>query len=351
MIKYSKIVVSKFGDVSTLHYEDANMSRPSKGSARIKVHAIGIGYTDIMARRGEYIWQRSTPFTPGYEFSGEVIDFNCHNQAQPEWLRPGKKVVVCLPKMGAYTELASVPIDLLAPLPDDFDLNIAAAMALNYLTALSMLEHHAKTRRGDTVLIQGAAGGVGEALCQLGKYMGLKMYGTASAHDFDKLELYGVIPIDYKNEDFEEVITKRELTGIQAVFDHLGGKNFRKGYRILAPGGAIVSYAFVGKPGHVLRDTILGAAQTMLFGLTPNKRTALCAIPKEIQANHHWCRESLIRLVGLAVQDKIRPSVGATWPLDKVTEAQTALEIHQVKGKIVLHTKWLADRSSTKLPL
>ena len=79
-----------------------------------------------------------------------------------------------MPHMGAYAEYVSVPIDLLVPLPDNFDLNLAASMALNYLTAMSMLERHAHSKSGDKVLIQGAAGGVGEALCQLSKHMGLR---------------------------------------------------------------------------------------------------------------------------------------------------------------------------------
>lgn len=108
---------------------------------------------------------------------------------------------------------------------------------------------------------------------------GAKMYGTASACDFNKLTQYGVKPIDYRSQDFENVIKLSEPHGLQAVFDHIGGKNLCKGYRVLAPGGSLVSYAFIGRPGHVLVGTIRGAMQNILLGLLPGKHTARCAVP------------------------------------------------------------------------
>jgi NADPH:quinone reductase-like Zn-dependent oxidoreductase len=178
-ISCQKIVVERFGWTGVLRSVDVTVSAPLPGQARLKVLAIGVGFTDLMARAGEYLLQRKVPFTPGYELVGEVVDYRGDGSGQdPDWLTPGRRVAVALPKMGAYTEYITLPDWLLVPLPDGLDPIIAAAVPLDYLTAMSLLEVHGRVSRGDTVLIQGAGGGVGQALCQLGRQHGLRMYGT-----------------------------------------------------------------------------------------------------------------------------------------------------------------------------
>ncbi|NUS87716.1 MAG: zinc-binding dehydrogenase [Streptomyces sp.] len=326
-----RIVVERFGGVEELREVETTVAAPPPGHTRVKVLAAGVGFTDLMARAGEYLLQRKVPFSPGYELVGEVVD------THGEGLAPGTLVAAALPRMGAYTEYAVLPDWLLVPLPDGLDPHLAAAVPLDYLTALSVLETHARVARGGTVLIQGAGGGVGQALSQLGRRSGLRMYGTASAPgSAERLARYGVEHIDYRRQDFETVIREREPHGIQAVFDHIGGANLAKSHRILAPGGVLVSYAFVGRPGHMIGDTIRGAARVKLMNMRPGRRTALCMLPKELNANRDWYRAGLARLLALAHTGGIEPTIAAHHPLAKAADVHAALERREITGKIVL---------------
>jgi NADPH:quinone reductase-like Zn-dependent oxidoreductase len=330
-IRCRRIVVEQFGGVEELREVETTVAAPPPGHTRVKVLAAGVGFTDLMARSGEYILQRRVPFCPGYELVGEVVDNSGEGPA------PGTLVAAVLPRMGAYAEYVVLPDWLLVPLPEGLDPQPAAAVPLDYLTALSLLETHGRVARGDTVLIQGAGGGVGQALAQLGRRSGLRMYGTASAPGSgERLARYGVEFIDYRRQDFETVVREREPHGIQAVFDHIGGANLVKGYRVLAPGGVLVSYAFMGRPGHVIGDTVRGAARVTLMNLRPGRRTALCTVPKQLKANHDWYRAGLTRLLALAGSGGIEPGVTAVYPLAKAADVHAALERREITGKVVL---------------
>jgi NADPH:quinone reductase-like Zn-dependent oxidoreductase len=327
-----QIVVERFGGVEVLQSMERTVSAPPPGHARVRILAIGVGFTDLMARRGDYLLQRKLPFTPGYELVGEVVDH--------EELEPGTLVAAALPKMGAYADYVVLPSWLLVPLPDGLDPAIAATVPLDYLTALSILETHAQVTAGDTVLIHGASGGVGQALSQLGKQKGLRMYGTASAPGSEeRLARHGVSFIDYRQQDFASVVAGREPEGISAVFDHIGGANIRKGYQLLARGGVFVSYAFAGRPGHMVADTVRGALRVNLLNLVPGRRTAVCMLPKEIKSNHDWYRRSLRRLLEQVHAGELEVTPGATFPLTKAADVHRALERHEINGKVVLTTR------------
>ena len=339
-IRCQKIVVRRFGGTEVLEVAEVTLPAPPPGHARRKVLAIGVGFTDLMARAGDYILQRTVPFTPGYELVGEVVDYLSDGSGRdPEWVTPGTRVAVTLPKMGAYSDYVVLPSWLLVPVPDGLDSKVAATIPLDYLTAVSVLERHGRVATGDTVLIHGAGGGVGRALSQLGRLHGLRMYGTASAAGSEeRLARNGVRFINYRRQDFEEAVREQEPDGIQAVFDHIGGANLRKGYRLLAPGGVLVSYAFAGRPGHMVADTVRGAAWVKLKGLLPGKRTALCMVPNDLKSDHGWYRQSLRRLLDMALAGDIQAEVGAVFPLSRAAEAHGALERREITGKVVLTT-------------
>ncbi|GAA1718232.1 quinone oxidoreductase family protein [Fodinicola feengrottensis] len=333
-IHFRKVVVDRFGGPEVLRTVETTLAAPPPGHVRLKVLAIGVGFTDLMARSGEYLLQRKVPFSPGYELVGEVVDTGSNVD-----LAPGVRVAVSLPEMGAYAEYVTLPAWLAVPVPTGLDTVVAATIPLDYLTALSVLETHARVGAGDPVLIQGAGGGVGQALSQLGKLKGLRMYGTASAEgSAQRLARTGVRFIDYRRDDFVARMREFEPGGVQAVFDHIGGGNLRKGYRLLKPGGVLVSYAFAGRPGHMVGDTVRGGARVQLMGLLPGKRTGLCMLPKQARSHSDWYRESLGRLLTLADKGDLRPTVGATFGLAEAAKAHRALEDRAVTGKVVLVT-------------
>ncbi|MFC9742353.1 zinc-binding dehydrogenase [Streptomyces noursei] len=205
--------------------------------------------------------QRRTPFTPGYELAGEVVDFTTADTPAPSWLRPGARVAAALTRMGGYAEYVTLPLWQLVPLPDGLDPHVAAA-----------------------------------------------------------------VPLDQND---------REPGGVQAVFDHIGGPALRKGYRVLAPGGVLVSYAASGRPGRIVGDTLRAAARVTLLNLRPGRRTALALVPREIRADHARYRAALTELLALAHAGTTAPQI-TTAPL---TEAvHTDLERRALTGKAVLTT-------------
>ncbi|GAB3976635.1 medium chain dehydrogenase/reductase family protein [Actinoallomurus acanthiterrae] len=336
-IRHKKIIVERFGGPERLRLADAVTPPAQEGHARVKVSAAGVGYTDVMARRGEYLLQRRRPFTPGYELVGEIVDYRIEpGRPVPSWLAPGARVAACLPRMGAYTEYRTLPISALVPVPAELDVRIAAAITLDWLTAVSLLERHARVNPKDVVLIHGATGGVGDALCQLGARQGLTMYGTASQRSITRLERYDLLPVDYRSDRLEPTIRRRHPDGVHAVFDHIGGSSMHTNHRLLAPGGVLVSYAFAGRPGRVLADTVRGALHNRVLALAPGRRTAICSLPKEINSDPYWYRDSLSRLFDLARRREIQPEVGAVFPLSEAASAHVALERREISGKILL---------------
>ncbi|MFF4345772.1 zinc-binding dehydrogenase [Streptomyces sp. NPDC001530] len=335
-IAYRKIVVERFGGTETMRPVEATLPEPPPGCARLRVLASGVGFTDLMARSGDYLLQRKVPFTPGYELVGEIVDF-APDGPRPDWLVEGARVAVSLTKMAGYTEYICLPLWQLVPLPDGLDPILAATIPLDHLTALSVLETHGRVEAGDTVLIQGASGGVGQALSRLGALRGLRMYGTASAPSAKELlAQHGVTFIDYRRQDFEAVLHEREPGGVQAVFDHIGGAGLRKAYRVLAPGGVLVSYAFSGRPGHMVADTVRGAARVKLMNLRPGRRTGLSMVPAEIKGDHAWYQEGLRRALDMAARGEIAPRIGSVQPLMKAADVHAALERREISGKAVL---------------
>lgn len=336
-IRHQKIVVESFGGPERLRLVEATTAPPRPGFARVRVLAAGVGATDAMARRGEYLLQRRRPFTPGYELIGQIVDHAAPpGQPTPDWLVPGARVAACLPKMGGYTEYRTLPISALVPVPDGLDTVVAAAIPLDYLTAERMITRHARVEPGDAVLIHGATGGVGDALCQLGVRRRLVLHGTASPRGIHLLVDYPITPIDYRSTDLSRTLAALLPGGVHAVFDHLGGASIREGYRLLAPGGTLVSYAFTGRPGHTLGDTVRGAVHNHLLGLRPGRRTALCSTPREIQTDRAWYRAALHELLELAHHNKIRPRLGPAYPLADAMRAHQELDRRTTPGKIVL---------------
>ena len=127
-------------------------------------------------------------------------------------------------------------------MPSGLDAAEAVSLVLNYITAYQMLHRSAKVKRGQRVLIHGAAGGVGSALLQLGRLAGLEMYGTCSSRGAPAVSDLGGIPIDYRQPDFVEEIHRLTGEGVDVVFDGIGGSNIWRSRKALRPGGKVVAY-------------------------------------------------------------------------------------------------------------
>jgi NADPH:quinone reductase-like Zn-dependent oxidoreductase len=245
--------------------------------------------------------------------------------------------VADLTVIGAYAEYICLPASQLTYVPEGLDPAEAVSLVLSYVTAYQMLQRVAKVTRGQRILIHGAGGAVGTALLQLGKLLDLEMYGTASKSKHELVKQLGATPIDYKGEDFVEVIRRLTNDGVDVVFDSIGGDNFKRSFSVLQRGGKLVAFGFyntsLGKSGSIPLDFM----SLQLWNLWPNGRSAtLYSIGAMRHKHPDWFLEDLTTLFGLLAEDKIKPIIAAKMPLTEARRAHELIENAQVQGKIVL---------------
>jgi len=220
---------------------------------------------------------------------------------------------------------------------------------LNYVTAYQMLHRSAKVRRGQRVLIHGAAGGVGSALLQLGRLAGLEMYGTCSSGQAPAVSDLGGIPIDYQHQDFVTEIHRLTGEGVDAVFESIGGTHIWRSRGALLRGGTVVAYGLTGS----LRGGRLASGRSggrhrfraiLIFGVyivaglvLPGRRRV---IPYSIQTLKRLrpalFQQDLLALLDLLQQKKIKPLIAQRFPLAEARHAHELLGTGGLKGKIVL---------------
>ncbi len=205
-MKNHRVVVSRHGGPEVLQVVEEDLPEPGDGEVRLKVLTAGVSGYDLMHRRsGRLPGTPKVPFTLGLDVVGHVDEIGRGSQAVElgAGLLPGPL------EGGGYTEFVCIPADELVPVPDGVDSAEAVCVVSDYLTADLMLHQAAEVRSGESILVQGAAGGVGTALLELGSLSDLEMYGTASEHNHELVSALGATPIDYQTEDFVKRI--REL--------------------------------------------------------------------------------------------------------------------------------------------
>jgi NADPH2:quinone reductase len=225
----------------------------------------------------------------------------------------------------------------------------AVSLVLNYITAYQMLHRSAEVKPGQRVLIHGAAGGVGTALLQLGRFAGLEMYGTCSSGSALAVCDLGGIPIDYRHQDFVKEIRRLTSEGVDVVFDPIGGTHLWHSRRALRPGGRVVGYGLrsalrgeglaSGRPGR--RQRFRGTA---IFGLyiaggwllPGRKRVVPYSIQTLKRLKPALFRQDLIALFELLQQQKIKPLIAQRFLLAEARHAHELLGKGGVTGKIVL---------------
>ena len=337
-MKYKHIVIPRFGGPENLELVvDDKLPEPRANEVRVKVLAAGVSFADILMRKGVHpeSWNLGrTPFTPGWDVVGVVDKLG---DKVSTW-QTGQ-MVAALPIVGGYAEYIFLSPNELVLVPLGLDHAESVSLVLNYTTSYQMLYRCAHIKPGEIILINGgAAGGVGTALLQLGKLANLKkMYGTASYEKHDIVSDLGGIPIDYKSVDIVREIIKvtshedEAESGVDAVFDGIGGKSLKSSYEILHNGGRLVAYG--GTPTTDLEDWLM----MFTLNLVPDKREfMLYSIQTLKRLKPVWFHEDLILLLNLLKQGKIKPIIAARMPLSQAAQAHELLAGGSVTGKIVL---------------
>jgi NADPH:quinone reductase-like Zn-dependent oxidoreductase len=326
-MKYKRVMVTKRGGPEVLQVVESDLRVPSAGEARIKILAAPVCLPDVEARYGRTPFAVKIPFVPGYAIIGVVdaIGEGVTNAVVGDR-------VAALTTYGGYAEYIFLGEEQLIPVPTTLDPADAAPLILNYIVAYQTLHRSAKVKAGDKVLIIGASGGIGTAFLQLGKLANLTIYGIASKSKHHILTEYGATPIDYRTQDFVEVIRKAEPDGLEAVFDGIGGDYIKRGFSLLRRGGTYVGYANPLGFSRMLR--FLG--QVILFNLSPNERSAKYFGTGSFRLNRRPFLEDWATLFKLLEEGKIKPVIMKKFPILEAAQANGLLESGQVIGNIVL---------------
>jgi len=336
-----QIWIEKFGPPEVLTLKSAPDPEPKPGEVRIRVEASGVNFAEIVGRTGLYPDLPPLPVVPGYEVSGRIDAVG----AEVDKSLIGRDVLA-LTRFGGYADVVCVSAQQIFTRPPGMTSLEAAALPVNYLTAWQLIVVMGGLKRGETVLVHSAGGGVGIAATQIAKHIGATVIGTASGAKHDELRALGVDHlIDYRTEDFER--RAREITqgrGVELILDAVGGVSFKKGYRLLAPTGRLgmfgISSAVTGKERRLL-DLFLLLARTPWFQFNPmaliNANKGVFGVNLghlwgEIDRIHGW-GESLLELWA---QGAIKPKIAQCFSFDQAAEAHRFIQDRKNIGKVLL---------------
>ena len=174
-MRHTRIIITHYGGPDELQVVEEECPEPKDGEVRVRVLAAGVAYPDLLMREGLHPEKPPLPFTPGWDLIGVVNRLG----KGVSGIEPGQ-IIAALPISGAYAEFVCLPQRELVPVPSGLDAVEAVSLVLNYITAYQMMHRSVQVRPGQRVLIHGAAGGVGSAPLQLGRFAGLEMYSTCS---------------------------------------------------------------------------------------------------------------------------------------------------------------------------
>jgi NADPH2:quinone reductase len=314
------LVISKFAGPEVLEVRQVADPIPTSGQELVDGEAGGINFADIMSAQGGYPGTPKPPLVAGREFCGIRRSDGQRVMGYAQW--------------GAFAEHIAATPALLWPVPQEWSAEEGAAFPVNYFTAyfaywkagLLQKSSDAITPR---VLIHAVAGGVGTAAVQIGKLLGVQMYGTSSSEEkLTRVKALGLQHgINYKQRDYEEAI--KELThgeGVDVVFEMLGGEHATKSVRCLRDFGRVIVYgAATGQPGQ-LDPRVLYAKGASVHGLWLTYLSA-----KRDLMNQAWQQ-----LSDWMAQGHLRPVVGHVFPLEQASDAYRLLLERKNFGKVVL---------------
>src|ERR1700751_1997549 len=337
----ARVIISAYGGPEVLKLIEEDPPEPSPDQIRLKVLATGVAFADILMRYGMYPHMPALPFSPGYDDVGVIDKLGSGVNS----FAPGD-MVAAMTMIGGYSQYLNIPARELVRVPEGVDPAEAVSLVLNYATAHQLIHRIAELQAEQSVLIHGAAGGVGTALLELGQLAGLKMYGTASRSKHGLVSALGGIPIDYKTDDFvARVLQMTRGAGVDAVFDAVGGMNWWRSYKTLrsagkGSGGKLIGYGMSSVIERGKASKLRGAASFGLIGL-PNalpdgKVARWYSITTEKKKHPEWFPEDLAHLLNLLADKKIQPHVAERLPLRDAQRANDLIEHAKVSGKIVL---------------
>ena len=333
------IVLKKYGSArDAFEFREVKDPVAGPGQVQIKVAFTGLNFADVMAVKGLYKEAPPLPCILGYDVAGTISEIG-------EGVTGFQKgdTVIAATRFGGYAERAVTDARAVTKIPPEWNPANAIAFTTQYCTAYFSAGEMMNLHKGDKVLVQSAAGGVGIALVQYAKYKGCEVFGTAGSEEkLAFLKELGVDhPINYNKEDFADVIKRiTNARGLDAIFDAVGGASVSKGIKLLAAGGRLVCY------GASVLSSKKGLAKLkagLAFGfyhpamlMMPSKSIIGVNMLKVADSKPAMMQHCLESVVELAKQGVFKPKDSIIFPAAEITKAHEMLANRKSMGKVVL---------------
>ncbi|HTQ34419.1 MAG TPA: NADPH:quinone oxidoreductase family protein [Stellaceae bacterium] len=320
------ILCREWGAPEVLRIEEVVPSGLGPNQVRIRVHAAGANFADSLMVGGTYQVKPPFPFTPGLEAAGVIVEAG----SAVADLQAGQRVLAVLRNGGGYAEEIVLDAASVVPIPEAMDFVTAAAFPVAYGTSHFALTHRGHLAPGETLLVLGAAGGVGLTAVEIGKAMGARVIAAAGgaeklavarAHGADEL-------IDYKTESIRDRV--RALTegkGADVVYDPVGGDAFDQALRAVNWEARMLVIGFAGGRIQAVPANLILVKNISVIGVVWGAQT---------ERDPVWMSRNLAELLRWWEAGKLKPVVAKTFPLAAAGEALTALLSRRYAGKIVL---------------
>jgi NADPH2:quinone reductase len=296
---------------------------PESHQVLIDVEYAGVTFPDVLQTRGLYQRRPDVPFTPGWEVSGVV-------RADAGGFRAGDRVAA-MPITGGLAESVAVDGHMVFPLPDGLPFDKAAALPLNYLTAHFALTRRAQLKKGESVLVHGAAGGLGTAACQLASAYGARVVAVVSTPEKGEVAraagAHDVVPVDGFRDGVHRLTEGR---GVDVIVDPVGGDRFTDSLRSLAREGRLLVLGFTGGEIPTVKVNRLLLTNTSVLGVA----SAEFWSDEPDYPGRQW-RD----LVPLIESGAIDPPIGPLFPLEDAAAAIRELDERRAAGRVLIRTR------------
>lgn len=314
------VQITSLDGPAAVEVADVDDPTPGDDQVLVRVRASGVSFPELLQTRGLYQMKPPLPFVPGSEVAGEVV-----SAPEGSGFAAGDRVAA-FPLLGGFAELAVAHTSMTFPLPDDVTFEQGAALPLNYLTAYFALVERARLAEGESVLVHGAAGGIGTASIQVAKAFGA---GTVVA--VTSTDAKGQVALDAGADEyvlvegFKDEVKQRG--GVDVVVDPVGGDRFTDSLRTLKDDGRLLVIGFTdGEIPTVQVNRLLLNNISVVgvgWGAYALKRPGHLAVEWEAIAPH-------------VTSGALRPPIGATYPLDQAAQALAELDERRATGKVLL---------------
>lgn len=329
------VLCKEFGPPESLVVEDIASPEPGPGEVVLDVHAAAVNFPDVLIIQNKYQFKPPLPFSPGGEVAGVVAKLGDGVKN----LKIGDRVIGSCGH-GGYVEELALSEAACIPIPDEMDLETASALVLTYGTSHYGLKNRANIQPGESLLVMGAAGGVGLAAVELGKAMGAKVIAAASSQDkldvcvergADETILYpsGEMTREEQKAFSDEIKAKTGGQGADVVYDPVGGSYAEPALRATNWEGRYLVIGFAAGPIPEIPLNLALLKSCQIVGVFWGAFTM-----RDPAGN----QENLAELMSMFKQGKIKPFISGRYPLEQAADALNQMAGRKVKGKVILTT-------------